>query len=104
MVSGLFILECYIEPSVLEESLYRHCEVVIFSCGVYFVQQFLVVNRVVSCCQVDKGYAGYHSTLEPIFNVLGEVENLSTTRFSGAETSLLRDEFPLKRRRYSVQD
>ena len=48
-----------------------------------------MVDCVISSREVYEDYAGDFSCFKAIFDVLGEVQHLCSTRFAGAEASLL---------------
>ena len=48
-----------------------------------------MVDSVVSSREIYEDYAGFFTCFKSIFDVLGEVQHLGSTRFSGAEASLL---------------
>ena len=48
-----------------------------------------MVDSVVSSREIYEDYAGDFTCFKSIFDVLGEVQNLGSTRFAGAEASLL---------------
>ena len=48
-----------------------------------------MVDSVVSSREIYEDYAGDFTCFKSIFDVLGEVQHLGSTRFAGAEASLL---------------
>ena len=48
-----------------------------------------MVDSVVSSREIYEDYAGDFTCFKSIFDVLGEVQHLGSTRFTGAEASLL---------------
>ena len=62
-----------------------------------------MVDRVVSSRDIYEDYAGDFPCFKAIFDVLGEVQHLGSTRFAGAEASLLWYKEMFDNRRQAVQ-
>ena len=88
----LLVVKDNVEAPIFQEGSDEVCECQVFGILQDLFQEEAMVHSVIHGRQIDKDGSCHQSFLEPVFNVLCEIQKLTCCGFARSESSLLRDD------------